>query len=213
MRPKIILQLRTKHSCSHLCMSLCHPTVWMLWGCWQHAAVLCAALEEPHIARQLWAEAGTGSLSEKPHTCSKEGAAPPLGKFCVAARSIWLCWHCHCFGRGFGFLCKRSGNCDPSFFCPMLWIMICRSSPHELPGEHFTLINPVPNGTILSLSCEHEMNMCWGRWCVQLVMVAFGTLGLRGLVSKVDLSWLGCLCLRMGFGCVRASQHISSSRV
>lgn len=36
MRPIIVLQLKTKHSCSHLCISCCHPKAKAAWGWGRH---------------------------------------------------------------------------------------------------------------------------------------------------------------------------------
>lgn len=153
MRPKIILQLKTKHSCSHLCISLCHPLVWILWG-W-HVAVLGATLERnPHCKAGLgWGR--HGKLVRKPtqHAARKE-LTPPwqvLGSCKKHLIMLTLLW------RRVWVSVSTRGSVIPPFsaLCYGLSsIPLLRErqregeSPHELPGEHFAFVNLVPHGTI-----------------------------------------------------------------
>lgn len=154
MRPKIIWQLKTKQSYSHLCISLCHPIVRILWGYW-HVAVLGATLERnPHRKAGLgWGR--HGKLLRKPtqHAARKELTLPwqVLGSCKKHLIMLTLLW------RRVWVSVSTQGSAIPPFsaLCYGLSsVPLLRErqreeeSPHELPGEHFAFVNLVPHATI-----------------------------------------------------------------
>lgn len=140
---------------------------------------------------------------QKTHTtCSKEGADPPLassGQLQEAPDYADTALE-----EGLSF-CKHSGICNPSLFCPVLWIIIRTTAegkaergriPSWAPWGAFCFRQPGASWHNLVLACEHEMNICWGAGVFSWIMMVFGVLGLHCSVSWVELSWHG--------GCVQA---------